>query len=169
MSKKKAIKIVICVVAVIAICVVVIFIIRSKKDYKKIFGMSEAEIISILDKNKYEYKRRAYDNALIDIEDEMSINGVKGKYTIELYEGKVFFVKFYVDIHEDSYEECKEKEDLINAYLTKKYGEPFERYIGYSDSMYREKDGLEVEFCDLSEGLSYMYIQWYYRPAWHEN
>lgn len=169
MSKKKVIKIVICVVAVIAICIVVIFIIRSKKDYKKIFGMSEAEIISILDKNKYEYKRRAYDNALIDINDEMSINGVKGKYTIELYEGKVITVRFYVDIHEDSYEECKEKEDLINAYLTKKYGEPFERYIGYSDSMYREKDGLEVEFYDLSKGVSHMSIVWYYRPAWNEN
>ena len=127
----------------IAICVVTILIIQSKKNYKKIFGMSEEEIISILNKNKYEYKRRAYES-IIDINDEMSINGVKGKYTIELYEGKVFFVKFRIDIHEDSCEECKEKEDLINAYLTKKYGEPFEKYIELSDLNYREKDGWEV-------------------------
>lgn len=120
MIKKKVIKIAICVVAVIVICVVTILIIQSKKNYKKIFGMSEEEIISILDKNKYEYKRRAYES-IIDINDEMSINGVKGKYTIELYEGKVFFVKFLIDIHEDSvydkssYLEFKKDSSFINS------------------------------------------------------
>lgn len=125
MKNKNTLKIVIGVAVVIVASLVGLLILKIKKIEEIKVGMTRNDVISILDKGKYEYTEQEDGHGLYIIEvKEAIIKKVKGSLEIKIdsVRDKVQYIKFYPDV--DGYNDISEPVSIIYNYLMKRYGEP---------------------------------------------
>ncbi len=156
MKKKTIIKIIIGSVAVIAICITLIFAFKTKKEDKITIAMTKDETISILEKNNYKYNM----NKDLIVVKEISFQNIKGHLSIYLdSQDKVRDVAFFSDL-----EDLSEKVKKLDKYLCKTYGE-----VKHSDEAsetvikYWNNDNIEITFSypkNNEDDMSNICISW---------
>ena len=124
MKKKTIIKIIIGMVAAVTICIAVILFIKSRRPDTIRLGMTEEEFISFCKRNNYEYTHHEYSEEY-KINNKILLNKVEGTISASILDD-VHIVRFRVNLVGADNDDINEKLGLLNEYLYKRYGTPFQ-------------------------------------------
>ena len=126
MKNKNTIKIVIGVALVIVASLVVFLILKIKKPEEIKIGVTKEEVISIFDKNKYQYTINTISDEYIEVStknEKISIKNIKGTLIVGIENEKVTIVYFSPNIDEKKKSQQIER---LTKYLINLYGDPYE-------------------------------------------
>ena len=165
--KKTIIKIIIGAVAAGIICIAVVLFIKSRRhdtipDTLRL-GMTEEEFISFCERNNYEYTHHR-NSEEYKINNKVSLNKVEGTMSVYMQygpdsiqrEGNMIF--FRVDMSQIDDDNVNEKLDLLNEFLYKRYGKPFQEK--YTAMTYVKKGVCAVLIYSMDKNE--IYIMWTY-------
>lgn len=138
----------------VIVCILIIFISKTKKEEKITIGMTKDEAISILEKSKYKYLM----NKDLIVLKEVTFQNIEGHLCIYLdSKDRVCEITFGTDVSD-----IDKKVQKLNKYLYKTYGETKDNYEGRNVIRDWEKENIKISFTypNDKDSTSSVYIIW---------